>query len=548
MAAPTKTVWGSAVNNKGKIGVYTAVSTSDTQVSVTVQIWIATRYSAYDSSNKFYYDHGTAVTAAATSQGSISFNHSVNSSWSDSNQTKIYEKTYTHNRGTTAQTYKIYAKLSGVDWVDGTMYANSSYTVPALKSYTVTYNANNGTGAPAAQTKWHEQTLTLSSTKPTRTGYKFRKWLSSAQNQEYDPGDFYGHNESTTMTAQWTPNTYTVTYDANGGTGAPAAQTKTHGTALTLSSAKPTRAGYNFLGWSETKDATTATYAAGGSYTKNAKVTLYAVWKLAYILPEFTDISIYRCDASGNADDFGEYINIAFTVNSPDGISMLYGSYKAATETTWHNVTLTYSGTSVTISQIVGDGAISTDAAYSVKLHCATGKAASAEITRTVPAASFPIDALAGGTGVSIGAPATKANTFDVHWPTDMNGNKITNMAEPTANQDAATKYYADQKLNTFKNSELGVAKYTGNGENSIDPDTTTEFLILTNNKTPMVYNNGTAFSFMYIITFFYGARSNTRARAQIAIPYSTLGSMYHRYYYNGSWSAWRRHVNEDEL
>ena len=40
-----------------------------------------------------------------------------------------------------------------------------------------------------------------------------------------------------------------MSYDANGGTGAPAAQTKTHGTALTLSSTKPTRTGYTFLGW-----------------------------------------------------------------------------------------------------------------------------------------------------------------------------------------------------------------------------------------------------------------------------------------------------------
>ena len=75
------------------------------------------------------------------------------------------------------------------------------------------------------------------------------------------------------------PITYTVSYDANGGSGAPASQTKTKDVALTLSSTKPTRTGYKFLGWAASKTATSAQYQPGGSYTANAAVTLYAVWK-----------------------------------------------------------------------------------------------------------------------------------------------------------------------------------------------------------------------------------------------------------------------------
>ena len=75
------------------------------------------------------------------------------------------------------------------------------------------------------------------------------------------------------------PITYTVSYDANGGSGAPASQTKTKDVALTLSSTKPTRTGYTFLGWAASKTATSAQYQPGGSYTANAPVTLYAVWK-----------------------------------------------------------------------------------------------------------------------------------------------------------------------------------------------------------------------------------------------------------------------------
>ena len=72
---------------------------------------------------------------------------------------------------------------------------------------------------------------------------------------------------------------YAIIYDANGGTGAPNKQTKAHGVDMTLSSAKPTRTGYTFLGWSTSKTATSATYKAGGSFTGNANITLYAVWE-----------------------------------------------------------------------------------------------------------------------------------------------------------------------------------------------------------------------------------------------------------------------------
>lgn len=74
---------------------------------------------------------------------------------------------------------------------------------------------------------------------------------------------------------------HTITFNANGGSGAPGNQTKTYGVALTLSSTKPTRAGYTFLGWSTSSTATSATYSAGGNYTPDqwgGTVTLYAVW------------------------------------------------------------------------------------------------------------------------------------------------------------------------------------------------------------------------------------------------------------------------------
>ncbi len=80
-------------------------------------------------------------------------------------------------------------------------------------------------------------------------------------------------------TIGYDPSVYRVSYDANGGHGAPATQVKTPGINLTLSSIEPTREDYNFLGWSTNISATSAEYAAGETYTADANVTLYAVWE-----------------------------------------------------------------------------------------------------------------------------------------------------------------------------------------------------------------------------------------------------------------------------
>lgn len=146
--------------------------------------------------------------------------------------------------------------------------------------YTITFNANGGTGAPASQTKYYNVGLALSTTAPSRTGYSFLGWAtnSNASIATYAAGGSYTENESATLYAVWQANRYNISYDANEGLGAPSPQTKIHGTSLTLSSTVPERYGYSFLGWSIDQAASTASYLAGGTFDYNGAVTLYAVW------------------------------------------------------------------------------------------------------------------------------------------------------------------------------------------------------------------------------------------------------------------------------
>lgn len=179
---------------------------------------------------------------------------------------------------------------------------------------TVSYNANGGSGAPSAQTKNYNTTLTLSSTKPSRAGYTFKNWNtnSGGTGTSYNAGGSFTSNaKSTTLYAQWTVNTYSVSFNANGGTGAPSAQTKTYGTNLTLSSTRPTRSGYTFVGWGTSATATTAAYQPGGTYTSNSAITLYAIWKKDLTLtydanngtgaPSAQTVTLYNADTSVNA-------------------------------------------------------------------------------------------------------------------------------------------------------------------------------------------------------------------------------------------------------
>ena len=90
-------------------------------------------------------------------------------------------------------------------------------------------------------------------------------------------------NSDHTVYALWTPNTYTITYKANGGSGGPSSQSYKYAPNgnIYLSSDRPSKTGYTFMGWSESSSATSASYSPGqwwGTHNAN-NYTLYAVWK-----------------------------------------------------------------------------------------------------------------------------------------------------------------------------------------------------------------------------------------------------------------------------
>ena len=436
--APPGTVWGSVVSGsnsgrKGRIGISVEVTEkTETNVKFHVEVWFWTIYSCYDGSNTLKYNAGDSVTSASdvvVSNKSISHKNDDGTGWSTDNQTKLYSYTSDigYDRFHTNRTIKFYASFSGIAMLNGTMYANNSVTIVKKASYKVTYNANGGSNAPSSQTKWYGEELKLSSTKPTRTGYIFKGWATSstATSAKYPVGGSYTYtaNESVTLYAVWEAITYTIKFNANGGSNAPSSQTKTYGKTLVLTTNKPTRTNYNFEGWGLSSNTSTVTYNAGGNYTKNASDTLYAVWSLAYAKPRITNFSVRRVNQNGQNDDQGTICKIIFNWATDKANPTITVSYRQTTSSGWNNINLTASGTSGSVSQNLSP-AFSIDNSYEIKVTVADD-AGSSYATRTLPSAKFLIDFRAGGDGIAIGKAAENAG-FDVYMDTKFEKNVTT--------------------------------------------------------------------------------------------------------------------------
>ena len=140
------------------------------------------------------------------------------------------------------------------------------------------HNYNSTSYINLFRTGYHVNSGTEWNTKSDGSGTSYNQTVGTYDANGFAGADLTTGDKTVTIYVNWKIDTYSIKYDANGGSGAPSTQTKTYGVDLTLSSTKPTYTGYAFQGWSESKTATSATYQAGGKYTKNEGTTLYAVW------------------------------------------------------------------------------------------------------------------------------------------------------------------------------------------------------------------------------------------------------------------------------
>lgn len=431
MAAQSTTQWGSIVSDYGRLGINVVVTNNSDNLTCTVsmEVWYWSKWATKDTNNTLYFDDNT--TSVYTSRGSVSINTTSNSDWSTNNQVKLYTyPSFTAYRGTSSSSRSCAAKFGKV-WTpsgESTTYVCAYYSIPAKASYTISYNANGGSGAPSSQTKYYGTNITLSAAKPTRTGYTFKGWATSSSGSvSYSAGASYTANASVTLYAVWSAVTYTVSYNTNGGSTV-SSQTKTYGTALTLAAA-PTKTNYTFKGWATTNGGNVV-YAAKASYTANASVTLYAVWELSYTPPKITDLVVYRCDSEGIKDtETGTYMCAKFDWTSEYSISSVTVYWKTASSVAYvNNKETAYSGTSGYAWILFGDGLLYPEREYHVKI-VVTDSRGSTTVVKTVAGQAYIIDGItddSGNMGVALGKAADTTNIVDAKWPIHAPGARIT--------------------------------------------------------------------------------------------------------------------------
>ncbi len=322
-------------------------------------------------------------------------------------RTPVYRQTYTEYSATS--TYSDWSAWS--DWTM-TRYATSdtrkedSRTVyrykSSVKPFAVTFDPNGGSCATANKNVTRGETYGNLPT-PTRTGCTFDGWYTAKEG-----GNLVSAATRATVTgahtlyARWT--NFVVSYDANGGTGAPGQQTKARGRALTLSGVKPSRTGaaassytvtlnanggtvsktsltaacttnYTFDKWNTAKNGSGTAYASGASYTVDAPAALFAQWNAAsvadsVVLPNATRDE-YAFDGWYTAASGGNRVGGAGDDYTPAGNGTLFAHWsknhtftasgRCGNKAYWslENEVLTISGTGAMwdFSHDVSDGA-----------------------------------------------------------------------------------------------------------------------------------------------------------------------------------------------
>ena len=174
-------------------------------------------------------------------------------------------------KSTPGATLNGYSATSSSPLYDGTVCVTYTFTCE-VTTITVSFNSNGGTVSPTSKTITSGSSIGTLPT-PTRSGYTFNGWYTSSSggSRVYTSTTF---SNNTTVYAHWSPNTYTLTFNPNGGTVSPNSKTFNGGSSVGVLPT-PTRSGYAFDGWYTSISGGSRVYA---STTLSYSTTVYAHW------------------------------------------------------------------------------------------------------------------------------------------------------------------------------------------------------------------------------------------------------------------------------
>lgn len=345
----------------------------------------------------------------------------------------------------------------------------------------VSFDGNGGTVSSASGKVTYNSTYgTLPA--PTRAGYAFDGWYTSASGgSKVTSSTMVATTSNHTLYAHWIANTYTVTFNANGGSGSMSNQSFTYGTAQNLRSNSFTRTNCAFLGWSTSSSATSAMYTNGQSVnnlTSTAKgtVQLYAVWESV----TFDSASVTLTRQPNAIKISNSSITLATTAtsdySSSQTLTASVSGYSSPTKTIIENVS---SGASVIWSSsdtnvaTVSNGVVTAKGNGTATIMASTTKGAKATCSVTVTAGSAAINWTSSETSVASVSSGTvkalKKGTATITASTS-NGTKAVCTVKVGKTYKAialnSTSAYADTNYTGFSNR--GFYIFSGDADASV--------------------------------------------------------------------------------
>lgn len=279
MASCITSQWGNNYSPQARLTVTQSSSNETTVVLSWTLEYVTHGYTAETNVNKSW---SVTIDGSVVDSGTTNINGKT--TYTVASGTKTINKQHSSRDVSFSCSFNFDVTWDGTH--SDTKTASGSINVGAKTSYVISYNASGGTNAPANQTKWYGETLIITSSVPTKMYYTFKGWGTYPNTTEvvYPAGSSYTNNQEHVLYAVWEATKYSITFDANGGSGAPAKIEYSYSPSgsFVLTGTKPTRTGYTFLGWSLDKNATEPTYYAGqtnwGYFNADAYL-LYAVWR-----------------------------------------------------------------------------------------------------------------------------------------------------------------------------------------------------------------------------------------------------------------------------
>ena len=209
---------------------------------------------------------------------------------------------------------------------------NANKTIYAgwyAQGYTISYNSNGGTGSMASDVVKTGGTATIKANEFTKKGYTFAGWTTKNDGTDdgynwtgwsgtwnYVDGQYGIANKTLKLYARWTPKSYTISYNSNGGTGTMTSDTVSTGGKATIKSNTFKRTGYKFVGWTTKSDGTddgygwnpgwsgTWNYDNGQYGIANDKLVLYARWDNHFTVT-YNDNGGSGCSSSSKTVTYG---------------------------------------------------------------------------------------------------------------------------------------------------------------------------------------------------------------------------------------------------